>query len=506
MTTSNFRERTRAAIALSLLAAGAAVACSPLGGGGDHVGRVQIAITDVPADVHCLRITAAGDTRTVVVVHDVSPAQSAVFALNGLPVGVVTFTGEAFGGSCAAVNDTTIPDWISDPVEAAISSGQVTPVALRLHRNGRASVSVGFDDSGPADGGTTPDGGNDGSVPAPDGGPVDARPPQTGSVAYVTDQGCLGAINVVDLSQNAVVGQIPLPQNQNGISTSFEVAFAPDGATAYVSGVVPKGGDPDATPGELFVIDTTARSLARTIELPGAPWGVAVSPDGRRVFVSNELRPVDLHEVAAIDTATGAVLAHIPVGHAPRGVTVSPDGSRVYVANAFDHSLSVVDTASSAVIADIGLTLDEPLSVVVSPDGTRAYVSGDQGPGAGTSAVLIVDLASNAQMDAVALPGAGQQIAISPDGARVYVTYSTADPSGTLTVGHVAVIDTGARAVLADVLVGSLPLGLAVTPGGERLYVANVFSDTLSVVDTGAATVVTTIQGTQLCPYGIAIK
>src|SRR5262249_51510248 len=159
------------------------------------------------------------------------------------------------------------------------------------------------------------------------GGPVDTHPPTTsGSIAYVTDEGCTGAIAVVDLDHNVLAGQVLLPENQFGSSTSFEVAFAPDGTRAYVSGVVPKGGDPGATPGAFLVVDVGGGGLVRAIALPGAPGGGAGAPAGKRVFVSYERRPpaADLHEVAVIDTATGAVLAHVPVGHAPRGLALSP--------------------------------------------------------------------------------------------------------------------------------------------------------------------------------------
>ena len=59
------------------------------------------------------------------------------------------------------------------------------------------------------------------------------------------------------------------------------------------------------------------------------PDGVAVTPDGTKVYVTN----YGSNTVSVIDTATNTVTATVTVGTNPRGVAVSPDGKKVYVAN-----------------------------------------------------------------------------------------------------------------------------------------------------------------------------
>jgi|SRR5712671_4242095 len=67
------------------------------------------------------------------------------------------------------------------------------------------------------------------------------------------------------------------------------------------------------------VIDTATNAVSATIPVGPTPMGVAVSPDGSKVYVANEL-----HDVSAIDTATNTVIATIPFGPFPTGARHHP--------------------------------------------------------------------------------------------------------------------------------------------------------------------------------------
>jgi len=60
------------------------------------------------------------------------------------------------------------------------------------------------------------------------------------------------------------------------------------------------------------------------------PFGLAVSPDGRRLFVAES----GINAVAVIDVPSLRLLGHLPVGWFPAKLQVSPDGRRLIVANA----------------------------------------------------------------------------------------------------------------------------------------------------------------------------
>src|SRR5258708_11574234 len=145
-----------------------------------------------------------------------------------------------------------------------------------------------------------------------------------------------------------------------------------------------------------------ARNAVRgTIPVP-RPGGVAVSPDGSKVYVTNSITFTGT--VSVIDAATNTVSATIPVGPCPGGVAVSPDGTKVYV-TIFSNAVSVIDTATNTVSATIplGPPGTDPIGVAVSRDGSRVYVANLSGT------VSVIDAATNTVGATIPLgpPGTG---------------------------------------------------------------------------------------------------
>lgn len=101
------------------------------------------------------------------------------------------------------------------------------------------------------------------------------------------------------------------------------------------------------------------------------PWGVAITPDKSKIFLttagSQSVTAIDVPQLLktvrtrrqsfANDLSASAeyVTARIPVGHNPRGVALSPDGKRLYVANRLDDTLSVIDIETQKMISTIDL-------------------------------------------------------------------------------------------------------------------------------------------------------
>lgn len=79
--------------------------------------------------------------------------------------------------------------------------------------------------------------------------------------------------------------------------------------------------------------------------------GVAVSGDGRRVYVSNGRG----NSVLVIDARTYKILTTIPVEGRPWGIAISPDNKKVYTANGLSDDIYVIDTKTDKVIKTIKL-------------------------------------------------------------------------------------------------------------------------------------------------------
>ena len=118
--------------------------------------------------------------------------------------------------------------------------------------------------------------------------------------------------------------------------------------------------------------------------------------------------------VSVIDTVTNAVAANISVGTAPAQVAIPRDGSRVYVTNTGSNSVSVIDRSALSVATTISLGA-RPSSIAVSPGGDWLYVLD------ATGVVEVIDTRSNAIVASVTVGGADGTIAVTPDGARLYV-------------------------------------------------------------------------------------
>jgi len=241
--------------------------------------------------------------------------------------------------------------------------------------------------------------------------------------------------------------------------------------------------------GTVYLIDAATNTVTATVPVGNYPKEVAVSPDGTKVYVTNE-GDSEISTVSVIDTATNTVTATVNVGARPRGIAISPDGTKAYVMNYGSNEISIIDTANDTVTAT--MNTENPLGIAISPDGTKVYVTNNG------ESVSVIDTTTNAVTASVPVGGRLDGVAVSPDGTKVYVTngwYKGDDgPYYALEIGTVSVIDTATNAITATVSVGHLPLGVAVSPDGTKVYVANFGSANISVIDTETNTVTASVN------------
>ncbi len=257
------------------------------------------------------------------------------------------------------------------------------------------------------------------------------------------------------------------------------------------------------------------------IDAPGSPLsqarGVAVSPDGKSVYVASAGSSTVTHFFAAVggqltydgcvsndgSGGTCADAAGTPLSGA-EAVAVSPDGRSVYVASpgsdAVAHFFAAaggqltydgcVSHDGSGGTCAVAASLLSANAVAVSPDGKSVYVAAE-------GAVVHFFAAPAGQLtydgcvsndgsggtcaDAPGTPLLGADaVAVSPDGKSVYVTSASsgtithffAAPGGQLTYDG-CVSNGGSGGACADAHGNSLedPDAVAVSPDGKSVYV-----------------------------------
>jgi YVTN family beta-propeller protein len=208
-------------------------------------------------------------------------------------------------------------------------------------------------------------------------------------------------VAVINTATRAIVRRIPV-----GIYP-YTTVKSLDGSKIYVSnwgGKVP--GPTDFTDGmfpvivdrrtgipvtgTVSVIDTSGNTVTKTIDVGLHPTGMALSPAGDRLYVTN----ANSDTVSVIDTGTDTVAKTVHVGQvgpgrepvlgsSPNAVAVSPDGRTLYVANASENAIAVVDPDSNAANAVLGLvpTGWYPTAVALDATGTELIIASGYGFG-----------------------------------------------------------------------------------------------------------------------------
>ncbi|ACU35698.1 40-residue YVTN family beta-propeller repeat protein [Actinosynnema mirum DSM 43827] len=247
--------------------------------------------------------------------------------------------------------------------------------------------------------------------------------------------------------------------------------------------------------GGVSVLDTATDQVTSTVnggDGANSPYGVEVAFDGARGYVTN----VRDNTLTVFNTVTNAVEANVPVGDGPAGVVVSPTGAQVYVSNYRSGTVSVVDTATLATTDTITVGPNAD-GVTLSPDGSRLFVAHDV-PGQGT--VSVVDTTTNLQLLDIPTGATPTDVAVTPDGAKLLVVNKM---STNVVVINLTGLLTNSK-IVATIPVGWVPHGIAVTADGKRAFVTNSESDSVSVLDLDKLAPVTDIPVGDR-PIGVAL-
>lgn len=331
-----------------------------------------------------------------------------------------------------------------------------------------------------------------------------------------------------------------------GDDSAASISVSPDGATVYVTGS--SAGDGTGADYATVAYDALTGDqlwVARydgTLDLGDSASNVTVSPDGGSVFVTGTSAADDrfftVFTTVGYDAATGAErwVARYAEAHGTNqahGVAVSPDGARVFVTGTSPGFGTADDYATIAYDASTGsqewvarfdgggfLTLDFAQSIAVAPDGSAVAVTGTSDNNYGTVAY---DQATGSQLwaatyrrtgDTLAIP---HDLAVDPGSRTVYVTGQTCCSTGSNDIGTIAYdLKTGDQLWVAEYDFNGLndsPSSIVVSPNGASVFVAGtetIFNDVQEwatvgyVAATGQQRQVTTIG--RGYPIGMAVS
>ncbi len=257
----------------------------------------------------------------------------------------------------------------------------------------------------------------------------------------------------------------------------------------------------EATAGRVAVLDIVTRKVTAHVAIGLPVSGVAISPDGGRLYVTAGGAAGTL---CVVDVASRKVVARIPVGHTPMSPVVSPDGRTVYVCNRFNNAIGVVDVAVGRQTATIDVRR-QPVSADLSKDGKVLIVANHLPTGPANAKrvaaeVSIIDTAARKIAASIPLPDGSRGlrgVRVSPDGEYAAVTHTFARfhlpaialERGWMNTNAVTLIDVANRLKINTILLDDVDHGAADpwaagwTADGKTLCVTHGGTHELSVID-----------------------
>ena len=162
-----------------------------------------------------------------------------------------------------------------------------------------------------------------------------------------------GVVFVYDIDRaNRFVRKLVIP----GIVDSHGAVASPRTGMLYVS-YGGQGGTSGS--GSLLAYDLRRRRVVWQRDYPNGIDSMAITPDGRTIYMPDGEKAYDSNTWRVVDAATGAVTGSIAAGHSPHNTIMGLDGKYVYLGGCGDAFLGVASTATNTLVRKIG-PLHEP--------------------------------------------------------------------------------------------------------------------------------------------------
>ncbi len=239
-----------------------------------------------------------------------------------------------------------------------------------------------------------------------------------------------------------------------------------------------------------------------TIPVGDGPYAIAVNPTHHKAFVANYWD----YRVSVINTASDTLKAQVPVSDPaidpypfPLSVAVNPNTDKVYVVNWAKADLVVMNGNNNTVEASIpvGSFHRPPRAVVVDPTTNKVYVANygwgdvyviDGDPVSPTYNTIVATI--NVNTKGVYQPQT-RVIAVNPTLKRVYAANGYGN---NLVVIDVDPASANYNKKIADITTGAGPRAITINPDNGKVYVANITGNNVTVLNGLTNTVEATIS------------
>lgn len=266
-----------------------------------------------------------------------------------------------------------------------------------------------------------------------------------------------------------------------------EAAWTKDAKYAYVSNYVMSGPgfkgfakdecSPKSGFDNGFVYRFNARTMAwdQAIEVGAVPKFVAITPDQKKVVISNWCD----FTISIIDRATAKQTKVIKLAAQPRGIVIMPDNKTAYVAAMYGNKVFRVnmETGEHHVIMDV----NRPRHLVLSPDSKTLYLAAS-----GTNRVYKIDTATDKVVAEVVSGPEPRSMTMSQDGTALYVVNYFGKSASKITTADMKVVQ--------QVPTDASPIGITYDDVTHQVWVACyggsmlVFDDSKKAPASGAPT------------------
>jgi len=315
------------------------------------------------------------------------------------------------------------------------------------------------------------------------------------------------AVSIIDPATNKVVGEI------KGIEMAHGINVAKDNSQIYVA---------QESTANVLVVDGKTLQVTKQIPLSGSPNLIQLTPDGKKMYVSINLRWNDVSNfpklqaqksggVDVIDVASLTKIKTISIPGAIHDMYITPDGKFV-IAGANRNELpecncgvsaptnlgNVIDTQTDAIAWTFTMSpAASPMAISKKPDGSTDKIYAQNG---GDNGFRVVDFDTHVVSSFNKLPdippalqnrGGSHGIGITSDQKTLLVNSSRNSAVYAFSLPDLK-------------LLGGAPLSgkganwLVVAPDDKTVYVANPETNNVSVVD------IPTMKETAVIPVGFA--